>query len=40
MLYQMAEHANFGDTFIDRGEELLLARLGLETAAECSLGKV
>ena len=40
MLYQLAEHPNFGDTFIDRGEEKLLARLGLEPAAECSTAKV
>lgn len=39
-MYQMAEHGNFGDTFIDRGEELFLARLGIETAGECSFGKV
>lgn len=36
VLYDLAEHANFGDTFIDRGEELFLARLGIEPAAECS----
>ena len=38
--YQLAEHPNFGDTFMGRGEEMFLARLGLEPAAECSLFKV
>lgn len=40
VLYQLAEHGNFGDTFIDRGEEIFLARHGIEPAAECSLSQV
>lgn len=40
VLYQLAEHPNSGDTFIDRGEEILLARLGLEPASECTAIKV
>ena len=40
MLYQLAEHGNFGDTFIDRGEELFLARHGVEATAECSFAQV